>query len=115
MNFVVGKLTNEGGRQSFVSDKGTVLPVPEGTANHSEPVIYGIRPEHIDVRPDGLPATISVLEPTGSETQIFAHFGGDAIMAAVRDRIVARPGETISLRVDVARVHLFDAKSGRRL
>jgi len=115
MNFVTGKLLSENGSLSFVSDKGTVLPVPEGTANHAEPVVYGIRPEHIDVRADGLPATISVLEPTGSETQIFAHFGTDSIMAAVRDRITARPGEAISLKIDTARVHLFDAKSGRRL
>jgi multiple sugar transport system ATP-binding protein len=115
MNFVPGRLSMESGRLAFVSDKGTVLPVPEGTSSHGEPVIYGIRPEHIDVRPEGMPATISVLEPTGSETQIFAHLGGDAIMAAVRDRIAALPGEAISLRFDPARVHLFDAKSGRRL
>ncbi len=115
MNFVPGRLSMESGRLAFVSDKGTVLPVPEGTPSHGEPVIYGIRPEHIDVRPEGMPATISVLEPTGSETQIFAHLGGDAIMAAVRDRIAALPGEAISLRFDPARVHLFDAKSGRRL
>ncbi|MBB4226414.1 ABC transporter ATP-binding protein [Rhizobium mongolense] len=115
MNFVPGRLSMESGRLAFVSDKGTVLPVPEGTPSHSQPVIYGIRPEHIDVRPDGMPATISVLEPTGSETQIFAHLGGDAIMAAVRDRIDAPPGEAISLRIDLARVHLFDAKGGRRL
>jgi multiple sugar transport system ATP-binding protein len=115
MNFVTGKLVNESGQLSFVSDKGTVLPVPEGTTAHAEPVVYGIRPEHIDVRADGLPATISVLEPTGSETQIFAHFGTDPIMAAVRDRISARPGEAISLKIDTARVHLFDARSGRRL
>ena len=92
-----------------------MLPVPAGTQNHGDAVIYGIRPEHIDVRPDGLTATISVLEPTGSETQIFAHLGGDAIMAAVRDRISVAPGEAISLRIDPGRVHLFDAKSGRRL
>ncbi|TCU07779.1 ABC transporter ATP-binding protein [Rhizobium sullae] len=115
MNFVPGRLSTESGRLAFVSDKGTVLPVPEGTPSHGEPVLYGIRPEHIDVRPDGMPSTISVLEPTGSETQIFAHLGGDAIMAAVRDRIAALPGEAISLRIDPARVHLFDAKSGRRL
>ena len=115
MNFVTGKLVSENGKLSFVSDRGTVLPVPEGTENHAEPVVYGIRPEHIDVRADGLPATISVLEPTGSETQIFAHFGTDPIMEAVRDRITDRPGESISLKIDTARVHLFDARSGRRV
>src|SRR5690606_21371944 len=89
MNFVNGKLVSESGQLSFVSDRGTVLPLPEGTVNHSGPVVYGIRPEHIDVNADGLAATISVLEPTGSETQIFAHLGADPIMAAVRDRISA--------------------------
>jgi len=115
MNFVTGRLADQNDKLSFVSDKGAVLPVPEGTAHHAEPVVYGIRPEHIDVRADGLAATISVLEPTGSETQIFAHLGADPIMAAVRDRITDRPGDSISLKIDTARVHLFDARSGRRV
>ncbi len=115
MNFVPGRLSMASGQVNFVSDKGTVLPVPEGTPDHGEPVIYGIRPEHIDVRPDGLSARISVLEPTGSETQIFAHLGGDPVMAAVRDRVAVTPGDTISFRIDPYRAHLFEARSGRRL
>jgi len=115
MNFIRGKLVTENGQLAFVSDKGTVLPVPSGTAPYSDAVVYGIRPEHIEYRSDGLPATISVLEPTGSETQIFAHLGGDAINAVVRDRISLRPGEAIPLQIDRERVHLFDKKSGKRL
>ncbi|MDB5524285.1 MAG: sugar transporter [Rhizobium sp.] len=115
MNFMRGKLATQNGQIAFVSDKGTVLPVPAGTAAHADPVIYGIRPEHIDYRSDGQAATISVLEPTGSETQIFAHMGGDPINAVVRDRISLRPGEAIPLQIDPQRVHLFDRKSGQRL
>ncbi|MQB40744.1 sn-glycerol-3-phosphate ABC transporter ATP-binding protein UgpC [Rhizobium sp. ICMP 5592] len=115
MNFVRGKLAAVNGETVFVSDKGTVLPVPAGTAIHDEPVIYGIRPEHIEHGGKGLPATISVLEPTGSETQIFAHIGGDPINAVVKDRIALRPGETIPLLIDRERVHLFERKSGRRV
>ena len=115
MNFVLGKLESRDGEMVFVSDKGTLLPVPSGTAQHDGAVVYGIRPEHIDVRPDGIPATISVLEPTGSETQIFAHIGGDPLNAAVRERIASKPGETLPLAIDRARVHLFDRQSGNRI
>ncbi|GAJ92020.1 sn-glycerol-3-phosphate ABC transporter ATP-binding protein UgpC [Agrobacterium sp. SHOUNA12C] len=115
MNFVRGKLATVNGETVFVSDKGAVLPVPAGTTAHDEPVIYGIRPEHIEHGGEGLPATISVLEPTGSETQIFAHIGGDPINAVVKDRIALRPGETIPLLINRERVHLFERKSGRRV
>ncbi|MEZ2222754.1 ABC transporter ATP-binding protein [Rhizobium sp. RCC_161_2] len=115
MNFVRGKLAAVNGETVFVSDKGAVLPVPAGTTAHDEPVIYGIRPEHIEHGGEGLPATISVLEPTGSETQIFAHIGGDPINAVVKDRIALRPGETIPLLINRERVHLFERKSGRRV
>ncbi|CAK7255838.1 MULTISPECIES: ABC transporter ATP-binding protein [unclassified Shinella] len=115
MNFVLGRLEGRDGETVFVSDHGTVLPVPAGTAPRPEPVVYGIRPEHIDLRPGGIAATISVLEPTGSETQIFARIGEDPLNAAVRDRVASRPGETIPLSIDSQRVHLFDRQSGKRI
>ncbi|WP_275786502.1 ABC transporter ATP-binding protein [Pararhizobium gei] len=115
MNFVRGKLATVEGQTVFVSDGGTSLPVPAATPLREEPVVYGIRPEHIEHHADGLAATISVLEPTGSETQIFAHIGGDPLNAVVKDRILLKPGETIPLRINRERVHLFDKKSGRRI
>ncbi|MER8983630.1 TOBE domain-containing protein, partial [Mesorhizobium sp. M0870] len=98
-----------------VSDTGSVLPVEEGRAQGGQPVIYGIRPEHIDIAPDGLPAIVSVLEPTGSETQIFAKLGEDPIDAIVKDRLTVRPGEEVRLTIDPRRVHLFERQSGARL
>jgi multiple sugar transport system ATP-binding protein len=115
MNFVNGKLEGRDGQPAFVSDNGTALPVPADVKQHTGQVVYGIRPEHIDIGKDGVPASISVLEPTGSETQIFAHIGGDALNAAVRDRISARPGESIPFAIDRKRVHLFDRSSGNRI
>ncbi|MCV3210785.1 sn-glycerol-3-phosphate ABC transporter ATP-binding protein UgpC [Mesorhizobium sp. YC-39] len=114
MNFIKGKIGSKDGRQVFVSDTGSVLPVEAGALD-GQPVIYGIRPEHIDIAPDGLPATVSVLEPTGSETQIFAKFGEDAIDAIVKDRLTVRPGEEVRLKIDPRRVHIFDRQSGARL
>ena len=60
-------------------------------------------------------ARVSVLEPTGSETQIFARIGEDAIDAIVKDRVQVKPGDEIPFRIDTRRAHLFDGKTGARL
>ena len=115
MNFIKGRIEVNDGKQIFVSDTGSVLPADGARAQGGQPVIYGIRPEHIDIAPDGLPAMVSVLEPTGSETQVFAKLGEDAIDAIVKDRLTVRPGEEVRLRIDPRRVHFFDRQSGARL
>jgi multiple sugar transport system ATP-binding protein len=107
MNFLNGKV--EGG--SFKAEGGTSLPLPR-TSNGSDgtPAVYGVRPEHFQLNPSGLPATVHVVEPTGSETQVVAEFAG----CAFRERISAKPGETIRISPDPALVHLFDAATGQR-
>ncbi|PSJ56794.1 ABC transporter ATP-binding protein [Kumtagia ephedrae] len=115
MNFIKGRIDARDGGQIFVSDAGAVLPVSGVNAESGRPVVYGIRPEHIDLDGDGLPATVSVLEPTGSETQIFARIGEDPIDAVVKARLKVRPGEEIRLRIDPSRVHIFDRQSSARL
>ena len=64
-------------------------------------------------RADGLPATVSVLEPTGSETQVFARLGDDAIDAIVKDRLKVRPGDEIPFRIDPGMAHIFDGRAAR--
>ncbi|MFB2550458.1 ABC transporter ATP-binding protein [Ensifer soli] len=115
MNFINGKVESREGRPVFISQHGVVLPLPETAAKVGQEVTYGIRPEHIEIAPEGLPAFVSVLEPTGSETQIFARLGEDPIVAIVKDRIGTRPGETLRLKVDHGRAHLFDKASARRI
>ena len=44
-----------------------------------------------------------------------AEFAGTPIIAAFRERVSARPGETIHVTPDPAMVHLFDATTGRAL
>jgi multiple sugar transport system ATP-binding protein len=115
MNFIEGKVEQRDGSAVFVSNSGSILPLPASGARPGQEVIYGIRPEHIDHASEGSPATISVLEPTGSETQIFAHLGQDPIVAVVKDRIPEKPGDIIQLRIDAKRAHLFDKESRVRL
>ncbi len=110
MNLLKGA-PGEGG---FRTEGGAVLPLP-ASARHGAG-IYGIRPEHIQLAPQGgIPATVQVVEPTGSETQVVARIGDTNLTCAFRERVAARPGETISILPDLNLVHLFEAGSGRRL
>jgi multiple sugar transport system ATP-binding protein len=114
MNFLKGRIA----AGAFEAEGGISLPLPQAApepASDGRPAIYGVRPEHFELRGDGLPATVHVVEPTGSETQVTAHFGSTPIICAFRERLAARPGETIRVGADPALVHLFDAQTGRRL
>jgi multiple sugar transport system ATP-binding protein len=112
MNFVKGRI--ESG--AFRAECGEALPLPHGpNGSDGRPAVYGIRPEHFQLRSDGLPATVHVVEPTGSETQVMVEFAGTSVICAFRERLSARPGETIRVAADPALVHLFDAGSGQRL
>ena len=115
MNFVRGKIASEGGARHFASDSGLRLPLPDTMASDGQQVIYGIRPEHIGVSDTGIPVSVVVVEPTGSETQIFAKAGGDVIDAIVKDRVHAAPGQQIHFVIDPAHVHLFDATTEARI
>jgi multiple sugar transport system ATP-binding protein len=97
-------------------EDGTVWPLPTGGAVPKDgPAVYGIRPEHLIIDRGGIPATIQVVEPTGSETQVLMRIGGQPVLGAFRERVSAQPGEVLPVRPDPALVHLFDQQSGRRL
>ncbi|WP_208647121.1 hypothetical protein [Mesorhizobium kowhaii] len=51
----------------------------------------------------------------GSETQVHLTIGGEPAVAVFRERISARPGETLFVEPDVAKLNLFDAETGRSL
>ncbi len=92
---------------------GAGLPLPAGP-EHAATKIYGIRPEHLSIRDGGVPATIIVVEPTGSETHVIAKLGNADITLLLRERVELQPGQVISIAPDLSKVHLFD-KDGLRL
>jgi multiple sugar transport system ATP-binding protein len=110
MNILPGSTGNGG----FVVEGGAVMPMPPNAQNGAG--YYGIRPEHMRLAgDDGIPATVQIVEPTGSETQVMVRIGETPITCAFRERISARPGETIRVMPDLGLVHLFKGGSGQRL
>jgi multiple sugar transport system ATP-binding protein len=114
MNLLKGSVTIKG-KPAFTTESGVELPLKSAPSNiDGRPCIYGIRPEHLAIGSD-FKAEVSVVEPTGSETQVFAKVGGHPIVTVFRDRISAQPGQSLLLSPNLDAVHLFDAESGKRL
>ena len=57
-----------------------------------------MRPEHFTIADDGAEAEIVVVEPTGSETQVFAKLGGEDVVAVFRERHKFEPGDKVRLQ-----------------
>src|SRR6185436_8777369 len=93
-NFIPGALS--GGM--FVSSGGERLPLPPGLAGNGQSVIYGIRPEHFEIAEDGLPVTVSLVEPMGTETHITGASGNQSVIAVFHKRVRAEPGTVIRLK-----------------
>jgi multiple sugar transport system ATP-binding protein len=111
MNILRGKVESGGVRVD-----GAILPIPGGLeVSAGREVLYGVRPEHFQIAEDGLPARISVVEPTGSETTVVLRFGESEIVALFRERHDFKPGDTLHLRPRKELVHLFDPQSGQRV
>ena len=115
MNFVHGRIMSQDGQKQFLSEGGLALPLPPTSAGEGQQVTYGIRPEHIRIGEGGVAMNVVVVEPTGSETQVFAKAGGEFVDALVKERITARPGSEIGFVIDPADVHLFDRESEQRI
>ncbi len=120
MNFLPGTVEAAG----FRAEGGSLWPLPPGPRGGGRhlgrPAVYGVRPEHLQLAAsDGVPLLVQVVEPTGSETQVHGRLGPQPgalpVMGAFRERVLARPGQSIAVTADPALVHLFDRDTGARL
>ncbi|HEX2649042.1 MAG TPA: sn-glycerol-3-phosphate ABC transporter ATP-binding protein UgpC [Burkholderiales bacterium] len=110
MNFLPAR-ANGGG---IALGSGFSVPAKRQLKENQE-IILGIRPEHLEIAQDGFEAEVIVVEPTGSETQLYARVGGQEIAAVFRERHEFAPGQRIRLRPRPDCIHLFDSSNGQRI
>ncbi|NUU36710.1 ABC transporter ATP-binding protein [Pseudomonas sp. C2B4] len=116
MGFLKGSVTRVDSQGCEVAlEAGTRITLPLSGANLSagSAVTLGIRPEHLELAKPGdctLQVTADVSERLGSDT--FCHVrtaSGEALTLRVRGDLASRYGQTLSLHLDAAHCHLFDA------
>jgi multiple sugar transport system ATP-binding protein len=95
---------------------GVSLGVAGGhAAADGQAVVYGIRPEHLELADTGLPARVAIVEPTGAATQVHLRLDTTDLVAVFHDRHAFRPGQVVHLRPRPEHAHVFDAATGIRL
>ncbi|MEO6608612.1 MAG: sn-glycerol-3-phosphate ABC transporter ATP-binding protein UgpC [Aestuariivirga sp.] len=115
MNLIKGTI-RAGAKPHFELEGGIKLPLAKVAKSlDGKSAYYGIRPEHLELANSGAPASVTVVEPMGSETQLFAKLGNQKIVGLFRQRLDAKPGDKLTLLPDVSAVHLFDAETSQRI
>jgi multiple sugar transport system ATP-binding protein len=94
--------------------------VPAGArTNGRKSLVLGLRPESLELAPDGLPAVVEVVEEIGADAYVFCV----AELAGAETKLVARTdcrhapqrGERVALRPKADEAHIFDPETGERL
>ena len=86
-------------------------------AQPGQSVLLGVRPETFEVAngPASMPARVEVIEPTGADTLLMCRTGDQEAVVVLRERRDIAPGDTIPLRPDLSKLHVFDAGTGVNL
>jgi multiple sugar transport system ATP-binding protein len=120
MNFIKGTLRRTNGDAWVEAPGGVRLAAgPHAAGKEGQEVVYGVRPEHLAVVGKGeaaaVPATVTVVEPTGADTFVYGEIAGTQMCAVFTERHDFSPGQEIYLQPKVPVTHLFDAASGTKL
>jgi ABC-type sugar transport system ATPase subunit len=109
MNVVPARI--EDGYASF---GGGSLPVP-AFAGLRRDVSLGIRPSDVTIDPTGIPATVTLCEVLGEEILVDFDVAGLQLRGRSPGRRRLAEGERVGLRIDAARLHVFDRETGLRI
>ena len=125
MNFIDGAVVAAGSDLEFVAAE---LRVPLSSERFADlavgrAVTLGVRPE--DLVPDGhglppsravtISASVSLTEMLGNETLLFITFGTSELVSRMQQPRDVGPEEVMQFRINVDRIHLFDAATGASL
>jgi multiple sugar transport system ATP-binding protein len=119
MNFLEVDATGSDGAV-VLKGEGIEIPLPEryrgGFAKHSGQKLFaGIRPEHLEVRAEGSAGTLTgnadVVEYLGAEELIHLSVGSVDVVALIDSEHRVKPGDDLTLKVALDKIHLFDPDS----
>ncbi|RJQ59312.1 MAG: sn-glycerol-3-phosphate ABC transporter ATP-binding protein UgpC [Stygiobacter sp.] len=120
MNFIEGKIVNDGGIK-FASEKNTLqIPLDEEIFSKyvDIKITLGIRPEHFsdeDNTVNKIKVMLDVVEQMGNE--VFAHFAvdGKPVISRLKPKDNHRIGAEIEISLDRNHLYFFESETGSRI
>ncbi len=113
MNFLQGKIVENSVELEGVR---TRMKLPFDLPKPGTPVCLGIRPEHIEIDPDGDTHTIELTEALGGVSYAYLSFGtGEKLIVEEHGDLRSRAGTRVGIRFSEGRAMLFDHESGLRI
>ncbi|WP_458353346.1 ABC transporter ATP-binding protein [Peribacillus frigoritolerans] len=125
MNFFKGTLLD-----GTINIDSMSISIPEGKMKYlrdqgyiNKEIILGIRPEEFHDEPvfiassqgSKINAKIEVAELMGAETMLYSQIGNQQFIARVDSRSDFKPGQVISLALDMNKAHFFDKETENRI
>jgi len=127
MNFMEGRLESENGALYFTRE-GVKVKLPQELASRLEgagagDVVFGIRPEDIEVRELGtiaedenvVQSRVNVVEPMGDEMIVYLAAGGVDFIGKLDSHARVEVGDAPEMLFDAARAHIFDRETGANI
>jgi len=113
MNFLNAKVAASDDGSAVIDLHGQTVRLPRrlGGLQPGEAVTLGARPEHLNVGDRGVAlgsAHVDLVEHLGGQTILYATLhDGQTLTVALEDQQAIRAGETVNIRIDPERCHLF--------
>ena len=116
MNMLRGTAKRNGATFALESPDGLNFRLPPRVeVAHGQPIILGLRPEHLSICEGGLPCKIEHTEMLGREILLYGTCGRAPICIAPGNRPAVQPGDTIGFRYESDHAAVFDGVSERNL
>jgi multiple sugar transport system ATP-binding protein len=126
MSFLPGRLVRRG-NSAAISVSDLLMPIPStrvlNGAADGQAVLLGLRPEHLSRAHGPAPsvgtmrheAVVDLIQPTGSRSYATFRLAGERVTAELQAHDVPRPGERLSIDINMNRASIFDAQTQRAI
>ncbi len=111
MNFISAKLSGDaGGDVRLDLDGGghIILPIAHAAAAAPQSVNIGIRPEHVEMRDDGLPLSVALTEQLGGNTVLYGTLENrQPLVVQLVGQSQVKRGDVVHVRLPPRACHVF--------
>jgi len=98
-----------------LSIEGHAIAIPQAIGELPPSVTIGVRPSHVRIDPDGIPARLYLSENLGESYLLNVYLGEHLVRMRVNQLPGADDGEIIRIAFDTDAMHLFDTDTGLRI